>query len=153
MRKQESLSDRQRSACVAVVAILALVTAPFCAPLCAARSCAWSSASGDAQASDCHHGRMAEEAAGSNGLNAQHVSLAAETGTNCNPPEAQPAMLSAAKSRFGLFQTSESAPDFLSGAFGPSRAFLQRADRMYWLQSRTSIGRSDTPSATTVLRI
>ena len=153
MRERESRGERRKSAGIAIVAILALLIAPFCAPLCAAKSCAWSSASSGSGATGCHHEAPADDRAAAQSLDTQQISIAAATANTCNPPEAQPATPSAAKSWSGLSQANKFAPYFLSSAFGQAQTFLQRAGRALWLQSSTTFGRSATPSVTTVLRI
>src|SRR5262249_47774603 len=139
MRERESRGQRPTSVCVAIATILALLVAPFCAPGCSATACAWSSAGGKAQASDCHHEALGDDAAAANSL----ISVA-ERPISCNPPELQPATLSAAKSGIGLLQMTESTTYFLSGAFGQSQPSLLRAKPAFWLQSNTSSGKSDT---------
>src|SRR5215468_1816345 len=124
MREREARGARRTSVCMAIVTILALLVAPFCAPRCSATACAWSSAGGKAQASDCHHEALAGDAAAANNLDMQQVSIARRP-ISCNPPELQPATLSAARSRSESFQASESTPYSLSGAFGQSQPSLQ----------------------------
>ena len=153
MREGESRADRRTSACVAIVAILALLVAPFCAPLCAAKVCAWSGAGGGSQSSDCHHEALADDAAAANSLDAQQTGIAAATGTACNPPELQATALGPSSTWRAFSQVSQAASHFLSSTPTQSPAFASRSNRAGWIESCTAIGTSGTPSATTVLRI
>jgi hypothetical protein len=146
MRERESRGERLRS-CVAIVAIFALLVAPFCAPLCAAKACAWSHARGASQTGECHHDAVGDS------IDSHRTGVAAATATTCNRPELQAATLSTAKSWRALAEVSEAASHFLSSTPTQPLAFSSRANPAGWLESCTAIGKTDTPSVTTVLRI
>jgi hypothetical protein len=146
MKEAISRNDGWRSASVAIVAMMALLISPFCGPLCAANACAGGSASGRANADDCHH------QATPNGADALRTRLVAKT--PCNSPDLPPATLGATKNWSSLWESRRaSAPQFHSLAPTLHSAFSLGVSRARWRQNNSAAGTKSKATNGTVLRI
>jgi hypothetical protein len=146
MKEAISRNDGRRSSRVAIVAILAMLIAPFCGPLCAANACAGSGASGRANTVDCHHRATADK---TDGLQTQVVPVKA-----CNAAELPAATLTATKSWSSLSETRRAAaPQFHSIASKQHSRFSLGVSHARWRQHNSAARANDKATNTIVLRI